>query len=137
MGDYAYGIMFSDAATAYMDQIGIDASYRELTGDTLYTLDSRIGFRKECHQGELLTVELSLLGADRKRLHIFMRLLNAKQVEVALCEQLLIYVSRGSGKPCAIDMPESINEKVQAHVELTNITVLPLDWLDRKIGLHK
>ena len=30
MGDYAYGIVFSDAATAYMDRIGIDAAYREV-----------------------------------------------------------------------------------------------------------
>ena len=44
MGDFAYGIVFSDAATAYMDRIGIDAAYRSATEATLYTLDSRIGF---------------------------------------------------------------------------------------------
>ncbi len=43
MGDYAYGIVFSDAATAYMDRIGVDTPYREANNATLYTLDSRIG----------------------------------------------------------------------------------------------
>jgi len=136
MGDYAYGIVFSDAATAYMDRIGIDAAYREANNATLYTLDSRIGYLKECHVNETLNVELSVLDADHKRMHVFMRMLNATGQETALCEQVLMHVSRVSGLPRASDMPELAQQRLLADLELSKAVVKP-DWLARKIGLER
>ncbi|MBA8840571.1 MULTISPECIES: thioesterase family protein [unclassified Ochrobactrum] len=134
MGDYAYGIVFSDAATAYMDRIGIDATYREANNATLYTLDSRIGYLKECHVGEALSVDLTVLDADRKRMHLFMRILNEGGQDVALCEQVLMHVSRTSGAPRASDMPELSQERLFADLELSRAAIKP-DWLTRQLGL--
>ncbi|MFC7067752.1 thioesterase family protein [Brucella rhizosphaerae] len=136
MGDYAYGIVFSDAATAYMDRIGIDAVYREKSGATLYTLDSRIGYMKECHAGELLRIELSHIDADRKRIHIFMRMLNAGGERLALCEQLLMHVSRADGSPRASDMPDTVQQRVSADLKHSRFVEKP-DWIDNRIGLRK
>ena len=134
MGDYAYGIVFSDAATAYMDRLGLDAAYREASAATLYTLDSRIGYLKECHEGTLLAVELQVLAADSKRMHIFMRLLDGEGTELALCEQVLMHVSRASGTPRAAPFPPQIQARLSADAEDHAHLPRPA-WLDRRIGL--
>jgi acyl-CoA thioester hydrolase len=136
MGDYAYGIVFSDAATAYMDRIGIDVAYREANNATLYTLDSRIGYLKECHVDEALSVELSVLDVDRKRMHLFMCMQKGDGHAVALCEQVLMHVSRASGAPRASDMPELAQQRLLADLELSKMAIKP-DWLARKIGLER
>jgi len=136
MGDFAYGIAFSDAVTAYMDRIGVDAPYRERTGATLYTLDLRIGFFRECHRGDPLEVELVLLAADDKRLHVFLRLRGAEGQELALCEQLLMHVGRASGSPRAEPFPESISAIVERDREDHAALIRP-DWLGRRIGLSR
>ncbi len=136
MGDYAYGIVFSDAATAYMDRIGVDTPYREANNATLYTLDSRIGYLKECHVDETLNVVLSVLDADRKRMHLFMRMLNEAGQETALCEQVLMHVSRASGAPRASDMPDLAQQKLLADLELSK-TAIKSDWLVHPMGLQR
>lgn len=136
MGDYAYGIVFSNAATAFMDRIGVNASYRATNNATLYTLDSRIGYVKECHSNEELKVELSVIDVDNKRMHIFMRMLNKDGQETAFCEQVLIHVSRETGVPRASDMPILTRESLLADLERPR-TAVKRDWLMRRIGLER
>ncbi|MBJ6134551.1 thioesterase family protein [Ochrobactrum sp. Q0168] len=136
MGDYAYGIVFSNAATAYMDRIGVDTAYREANNATLYTLDSRIGYLKECHVDEALNVALSVLDADRKRMHVFMRMLNEAGQEVAFCEQVLMHVSRTTGTPRSADMPELAQQRLSVDLELSKAVIKP-EWLARRIGLQR
>lgn len=136
MGDYAYGIVFSNAATAYMDRIGIDAAYRAETAATLYTLDSRIGFLRECHAGEALHVDLVVLAADAKRLHLFMRLINAANDELALCEQLLMHVSRAEGLPRSASLPGPSLDQVMADLKAHRDIERPA-WLNRRVGLSR
>lgn len=136
MGDFAYGIAFSDAVSAYMDRIGVDAAYRDSTGGTLYTLDFRIGFLRECHLGDPLEVELVLLAADQKRLHVLLRLRGKEGRELALCEQVLMHVGRASGTPRAEAFPENVAAIVEedraAHAALPRP-----EWLERRIGLPR
>lgn len=136
MGDFAYGIVFSDAATAYMDRIGIDAAYRKASSATLYTLDSRIGFLKECHAGETLHVDILVINADQKRLHLFMRLVNDAGDELALCEQVLMHVSQADGAPRSAALPASALEVLMADYA-THKTVDQPAWLSRKIGFGR
>lgn len=136
MGDYAYGIIFSDAATAYMDRIGINATYREVNNATLYTLESRIGYLKECHVDDALNVELIVLDADQKRMHVFMRLLNANGEILALCEQLLMHISRQGQHPRAADMPQEVRDIVLADLQNSK-SVEKVGWIDGRIGLRR
>jgi len=136
MGDYAYGIVFSDAATAYMDRIGIDEAYRTETAATLYTLDSRIGFLKECHAGEALHVDILVLAADARRLHLFMRLVNSAGEELALCEQVLMHVSRAEGMPRSASLPERSLERLMTDLE-AHSDIERSAWLSRRIGLSR
>ena len=136
MGDFAYGIVFSDAATAYMERIGIDATYRNETKATLYTLDSRIGFMRECHVGETVHVDILVAAADTKRLHLIMRLTNASGDELALCEQVLMHISKASGSPRSAALPthayDQLMNDLTAHCDIER----PL-WLRRRIGLSR
>ena len=136
MGDYAYGIVFSNAATAYMDRIGIDAAYRTETAATLYTLDSRIGFLRECHAGEALQVDILVIAADAKRLHLFMRLINAAGDELAVCEQVLMHVLRAEGTPHSARLPGPSRERLMADLEAHRDIGRPV-WLNRQIGLSR
>ena len=136
MADYAYGIVFSHAATAYMERIGIDTAYREATNATLYTLDSRIGYLKECHVNEALNVEVSILDADYKRMHVFMRLFNANGETLALCEQLLMHVSRANEVPRAVDLPQEALEFVLADMEYSKTMEKP-EWIKGRVGLRR
>ncbi|PRA47490.1 hypothetical protein CQ062_22775 [Ochrobactrum sp. MYb68] len=136
MGDYAYGIVFSDAATAYMGRIGITATYREANNATLYTLDSRIGYLKECHVGEALSVELTVLDADHKCMHVFMRLLNADGETMALCEQLLIHISRQGQHPRAAHMPQEVRDCVLADLHSSTSVERP-EWIYGRISLKR
>ena len=136
MGDYAYGIVFSNAATAYMDRIGIDEAYRTETAATLYTLDSRIGFLRECHAGEALHVDILVLAADAKRLHIFMRLIHSNGEELAVCEQVLMHVSRADGTPRSAALPGPSLERLMADLEAHRDIERPV-WLSRRIGLSR
>ncbi|WGG60897.1 thioesterase family protein [Brucella intermedia] len=136
MGDYAYGIVFSDAATAYMDRIGIDAVYRAKNNATLYTLDSRIAYLRECHAGEILQVELALIDADHKRLHVFMRLFNADREILALCEQLLIHVSREGEQPRSVDLPKHVRDIVLGDLQCSMYRE-ELEWIKGRIGIRR
>lgn len=134
MGDFAYGIVFSDAATAYMERIGLDAVYRSTSCATLYTLDSRIGYLRECHAGAALSVELVVLAADTKRVHILMRLFDADGTELALCEQMLMHVTRALGAPRAAPFPPHAQARLSA--DAADHAAIPRPaWLDRRIGL--
>jgi acyl-CoA thioester hydrolase len=55
---------------------------------------------------------------------------------VALCEQVLMHVSRASGAPRASDMPELAQQRLLADLELSKMAIKP-DWLARKIGLER
>ncbi|MFG1186318.1 thioesterase family protein [Xanthobacter aminoxidans] len=134
MGDFAYGIVFSDAATAYMERLGLDADYRTAQAATLYTLDSRIGYLHECHEGTALSVELVVLAADAKRMHILMRLIDAEGVALALCEQVLMHVSRAAGAPRAAPFPAHVQMRLDADAAAHAPLPRPA-WLDRRIGL--
>lgn len=105
MGDFAYAMAFSQAVTGFMEGLGLDASYREQTGATLYTLDMRIGYRKECHEGDALTISLFVLRSDAKRLHVYLEMVNSGGECLAWSEQVLMHVSRASGQPKAAPFP--------------------------------
>lgn len=134
MGDFAYGIVFSNAATAYMERLGLDAHYRAAQDATLYTLDSRIGYLSECHEGAALSVELVVLAADAKRMHILMRLTDAAGAALALCEQVLMHVSRAGRIPRAAPLPAHVQLRLDADAAAHANLERPA-WLDMRIGI--
>ena len=110
--DAYYGLIYSYATDALMDQIGLDAAGRARTHGSLFTLESHIHSLHEVKLGAEVQVQLQLLGHDAKRLHIFLKLLLPGRAEpVAVCEQMLLHVDiRG---PRSAAFPADVLARVQ------------------------
>lgn len=136
MGDFAYAIAFSQTVTAFMDVIGIDRAYRDATSATLYTLDMRIGYQRECHQGMALEFTLHVLAADTKRMHLYIEIHDSDGNLLAWNEQVQLHVSRASGQPKAAAFPDDIAIRIVKAAE-AGATILPLAHIDKRIGLGR
>ena len=136
MADFAYAIAFSETMTAYMDEIGLDAAYRAATSATLYTLDMRTGYLRECHQGDALSLTLHVLEADAKRLHAYLEMHNAAGTLLAWNEQVLLHVSQAGGQAKAAAFPAEVAALLALAVS-DSAEILPLPHIERRIGLSR
>jgi len=99
MNDAEYARVFSLAVEALMDRVGLDEAGRAEHGYTIYTLETHLCYRQQAHRGEALTVALTLLDRDAKRLHVLFTLNNADGDTLATSEQMLMGIDVESGRP--------------------------------------
>lgn len=100
MGDFAYNIAFSRAGDGLYELFGLDPGYRRTTNCTIYTLETRTGFYRECKLGDELFVDCQLLDVDEKRVHMFLRMYRKNDGEqVAGQEALIMHMKRKPGMP--------------------------------------
>lgn len=104
MNDAAYARVFSLACEALIDHIGLDEAGREHYGYTIYTLETHLCYRREAHQGQSLSVDLTLLDSDAKRLHVFFAMLDAEGNLLATSEQMLMGMKQASGRPSPLPL---------------------------------
>jgi acyl-CoA thioester hydrolase len=138
MGDYAYGIVFSDAVTHFMDMIGVDQDFRNKTRQTVYLLEWRISFLQECHEGQAFRVEQQLLDIDGKRFHGYYRMVDeATGTDLAICEQLLMYMQQHDGvPPKACTFPPEIQAKLEGYFQPQKAMPWPA-WVGGKLGIRR
>ncbi|GGG83777.1 4-hydroxybenzoyl-CoA thioesterase [Salipiger pallidus] len=134
MGDFAYGIAFSRSATAMMEDIGLDEAYRTAARATLYTLEMRIGYQRECHEGDALMVETRVQAADPKRMHLYQEMRSGDGTLLAWCEQVLLHVARDTGTPRAAPFPPATAERL-AGLSAQFRPIGRPGWLERPTGL--
>ena len=106
--DAYYGLVASYAVDAVMDNLGIDAGYRESTRCTLYTLEMHLHYLHEVKFSDALEVRSSVLDFDAKRIQVGClfaceRLAGA----VATAEMMLLHVHQGD-KPRAAAFPDEV-----------------------------
>ena len=92
-----YGIVFADATDAMLDYVGMDAAYRAADLGTMYTVETHIRFLRELKVGQNLRVEVTVIGSDRKRLHLWSEL-HAAGYLAATQEVLLVHVIPSTGR---------------------------------------
>jgi acyl-CoA thioester hydrolase len=91
--DAYYGLIASYALDSLMDQLGMDAPYREQSGCTLYTVETHTHFLREISANDTVEVRLRVLGADRKRPHAALELTcEGSREPAATCEVMLLHV---------------------------------------------
>ncbi len=138
MADASYGIVLSDTITAFMDMIGIDAEYRLKTNNTIYTMEMRILYLRECHKGQKFDVLMQVIDHDEKRFHTFVRIVDEESGEdVAWGEQLLLHTHQDpvSG-PRSCPFPPEIMDKLEAYrVAHRGLEVPP--WIGSRIGIRR
>lgn len=137
MGDFAYGIAFSETVTAFMGEIGLDADYRDRSQATLYTLDLRIGYRKECHESDPLRLGLHVLDMDAKRLHLYLAMTNQDGDLLAWNTQVLMHVSQAGPTPKSARFPDSIHKTLEQFTRQAAGLRASLPEIDRPLGLSR
>jgi acyl-CoA thioester hydrolase len=117
--DAYYGLVLSLACDALMDRLGLDATYRERTACTLYTLEQHMHFLHEVMASDRLDVHVRLLASDRKRLHAAFDFYCARYPDpVAIGEMMLLHVHQGHA-PVSAPFPESVKSAIDAMVAAT------------------
>jgi acyl-CoA thioester hydrolase len=110
--DAYYAVVLSSAIDDVMDHLGLDASYRERTRCTLYTLELHMHFLHEVKADDALAVETSILDADHKRLHAGCRFTAGTAGRlVATGEVMLLHVRQGDA-PAGAAFPPEIEQRL-------------------------
>jgi acyl-CoA thioester hydrolase len=110
--DAYYGLIASSACDALMDRVGLDAAYRVRTHCTLYTLEMHVHFLNEVKSSERVSVAVTVLGADAKRLHAgFTLTTRASARPAATVEMMLLHVRQGD-KPGSAAFPPEVAARI-------------------------
>jgi acyl-CoA thioester hydrolase len=112
--DAYYGLVASYAVDGVMDQLGLDAGYRERTHCTLYTLEVHMHYLHEVKGSDDLGVISSILDFDRKRIHVGCRFICSRVNEpVATADMMLLHVHQGK-KPTVASFPDEVAAKLES-----------------------
>jgi acyl-CoA thioester hydrolase len=106
--DAYYGLIVSYACDALMDRVGLDAAYRARTRCTLYTLEMHLHCLHEVKGSERVTVAVTILGADRKRLHAGFDLRPAAANQAAATAEMMLLHVRQGDKPGSEPFPPPV-----------------------------
>ena len=113
MSESCYLLVFGDNSDAMFRFIGIDETYRDQGGHSLYTVETHIHNIQEVAEGEPLRLTLQLLDFDEKRVHIFHVMYHATTGDLlATAEQMLVHVDMAAGR--AAPMPADLQARVRA-----------------------
>ncbi len=112
--DAYYGVVFSHAIDDFMEQIGLDAAYRESTRCTLYTLETHFHYLHEVKSSDTLTVRSLVLDSDRKRI-LAAGLFTCDRIvgPVAAAEAVLLHVRQGE-RPASAPFPAAVETRLAA-----------------------
>ncbi len=134
--DAYYVVALSSAVDEVMDQLGLDAAYRERTHCTLYTLELHMHFLHEVKESDELTVATSVLDIDRKRIHAACDFFCPRVGEaVATAEVMLLHVHQGE-KPASASFPPEVLERLEA-LKLAPAALAARGLGSRKIELKR
>jgi acyl-CoA thioester hydrolase len=112
MSEAYYVLVFGYATDALLDDIGMDAAYRDRTGTSLYTLEAHLCYLAEVGADEPLRVTTHVLGVDRKRLHLFHALRHGGHGDLLATEELLLcHVDTAAGRsaPLPADLADALH----------------------------
>ncbi len=122
MNDAAYALVFSRSIDALMDRIGLDASARRRTGQSLFTLQMMLHYFQEAREGDALAVTCHLIEHDDKRMRVWLELIDGKGQRLAASEQLLVSValSEGGGRatPWTFETQSALDAVQKLHASI-------------------
>jgi len=108
MTESRYLFAGSETCDAFLRLIGADLDYVK-AGHSYYTAESHVMHRGEARLGDALVGTLQVLGADEKRLHLWLSIERDGAV-VATVEQMLLHVDMVAGK--TVPAPAAILDKL-------------------------
>ena len=108
-----------------MDELGLDAAYREATGCSLYTVESHVRYLDEVSLGSTLIVRPQLVAAGAKKLHLAYEMIVDGRV-VATEEILALHVDQTAD--AVTEFPAEIAATI---AEVARSTP---EWSGRRVG---
>jgi carnitine 3-dehydrogenase len=118
MTEGRYLLACSEVTDALLRLVGADLGY-VATGRSYYTVETHVMHLGEARAWDLLTGSVQLLGADDKRLHLFVTLA-VEGRPVATLEQMLVHVDMAAGRAAPADpaVLARLRPLVEAHAAL-------------------
>ncbi len=119
MTDASYAEVFSFAGDAVMKLIGANQDYID-RGLSYFTVDVKISYIQECHQGDGVTVVTRISDGEGKKLGLEHALRNDKGELLATSVQLLLHVDLRARKTCMPEAPvrETLSRLARSHQTL-------------------
>lgn len=115
MRDAYYVLLISFANDRMMAELGTGPTYLSRTGHTFYNLDTHIRYLKEAHRGDPLRVEMRMLDADDRRIHLHSLIVHEETgAPLAVNESLLLHVDQTG--PRAAAFPPDVADLVAARM---------------------
>ena len=99
MNEGRYGQIFSDAADAFMIEIGADAEYIA-AGNSFFTAETTIKYLAETLAGQNVYVNTQVLRSDGKKVKLFHQMRGENDIIFATCEQFMLHVNLTTRKSC-------------------------------------
>jgi|TARA_R110002072_G_scaffold517_17_gene3220 acyl-CoA thioester hydrolase len=111
-----YVYAFDRGYDFFMDAIGLDQTYRDATGGTIFTAEAHIAYKGEVKLGDPLRIEAQLIAFDRKRIRTFQRMYHATENYLAATvEWMSLYVDLNQRK--VSEMPDLVHENLTTMLE--------------------
>src|SRR5262249_35458140 len=110
MAPFAFNLAFSRATDDFFALYGLTPAYRDETLCTIYTLEARTTFLKDCHEGDTIHVDCQLIDLDPKRTHLILTMIRDDDGEpVSRQEALIMHMRREpSASPVGAPFPEAM-----------------------------
>ena len=125
MSEAFYVLVFGFATDQVMDELGLDAAYRESEKASLYTVESHIRYLDEAALGDRLTVVPHLVSAGEKKLHLAYEMYVGDRL-VSTEEIMALHVDQTSDR--VVPFPDIVAERI------AQIDTQRPDWVGRSIG---
>lgn len=125
MSEAFYVLVFGFATDQVMDQLGLDAVYRESQKASLYTVESHIRYLDEAALGDRLTVVPHLVSAAEKKLHLAYEMYVGDRL-VSTEEIMALHVDQTADR--VAPFPDTVAERI------SQIDTERPDWVGRAIG---
>ena len=125
MSEAFYVLVFGFATDQVMDQLGLDAAYRESAKASLYTVESHIRYLDEAALGDRLTVVPHLVSVGEKKLHLAYEMYVDERL-VSTEEIMALHVDQAEDR--VVPFPDTVAERI------SQIDMERPDWVGRAIG---
>ena len=118
MNEGRYGQIFSDAADAFMIEIGADAEYIA-AGNSFFTAETTIKYLAETLAGQTVHVNTRVLLSEGKKVKLFHEMRAEDNAILATCEQFMLHVNLTTRKSCPplAEVQSRMDALAQAHGE--------------------
>ena len=122
MNESNYLEVCSQATDKFMELIGMDINYVQLTKESFFTVETHIRHLNEINEGMVIIVKTQVLEINGKKLRLFHHLQNEEGEIIATGEHMLIHVdlkTRSSSLP---------NKKIKDKIDKFALEHSYLDW---------